>query len=66
MTQKNRSQHRQRDAQMEWANSSGLPLLLVALTVALTAFIMPDDVPLEYSKVEASAPVNGNQISLLH
>lgn len=65
MAWKNRSHRPRRDAQMEWANSSGLPLLLVALTVVLTAMIMPDDVPLELSEIEASLPSQGDQISLL-
>lgn len=66
MRRQNRSQRPQRDMQMEWANSSGLPLLLVAVTVVLTAIIMPDDVPLEYSEVEASAQTSANHVSLLH
>ena len=65
MRQKNQSQRPQRDMQMEWANSSGLPLLLVAVTVVLTAIIMPDDVPLEYSEVEASGQMSTDHVSLL-
>lgn len=50
---------------MEWANSSGLPLLLVALTVVLTAVILPDDVPFGYSEMETSSTPPSDQISLL-
>lgn len=58
------SRQARRDIQMEWANSSGLPLLLVLLTVVATAVILPDDVPLEYSKAENSS-IPATQISLL-
>lgn len=44
-------QHRthQHDLDTEWANSPGLPLLLVIAMVVLTAVILPDDLPFSYS-----------------
>lgn len=50
---------RKRDPQMEWANSAGLPILLVALTVTLTATLLPDDLPFDYSQVDT------NQVSMM-
>jgi hypothetical protein len=46
-------QHRthRHDLDTEWANSPGLPLLLVIAMVALTAAILPDDLPFSYSDV---------------
>ncbi len=49
MSRLTRSRVRQRDIDADWANSAGLPMLLVGAMILLTAMVLPDDVPFVHS-----------------
>ncbi len=36
------------DADLEWAKSSGVPLLLVGIMILATGALLPDDLPFTY------------------
>jgi hypothetical protein len=42
------SSPRHHDADLEWAKSSGIPLLLVGVMILATGALLPDDLPFPY------------------
>ncbi len=59
-----RSRSMRNDLDSDWANSAGLPMLLVGLMIILTAMILPDDVPVAYpSSTSAESVITVNSIA---